>query len=72
MYKIKNKLSPSLIQGIFLKHADLYNLRNERWWDANNIKTDNHGKETFAIRGPKTWEMLPSSIKESLSLNILK
>ena len=54
MYKIKNQLSLTLVQGLFSKHVDSYCLRNERCWEANDIHTDNHGKETFYYRGPKT------------------
>ena len=72
MYKVKNHLSPTLIQGLFSDHSNSYDLRNERCWTTNNINTDKYGKETFLFRGPKTWEILPSYIKDSPSLNEFK
>ena len=72
MYKVKKNLSPTLIQGLFSDHSNSYDLRNERCWTTNNINTDKYGKETFLFRGPKTWEILPSYIKDSPSLNEFK
>lgn len=72
MYKVKNHLSPTLIQDIFKVHVNSHDLRNVRSWETKYIRTEIYGKETFSYRGPKTWEMVPSSIKESLSLTGFK
>ena len=72
MYKVKNQLSPILIQNLFSEHVASHDLRNERSWATNNVRTENYGKETFSYRGPKTWELVPSSIRESVSLKIFK
>ena len=72
MYKVNNQLSPILTQNLFSEHVASYDLRNERSWATNNVRTENYGKETFSYRGPKTWELVPSSIRESVSLKIFK
>ena len=72
MYKIKNHLSPILIQDLFSEANVTYNLRNQSSWESCKVRTENYGKETFTYRGPKTWEMVPFSIKESPSLIMFK
>ena len=63
MFKVKNKLSPILVQDLFKEHRMLYNLRNEKLWESDNIKTDIYGLETVSYRGPKIWDTLPENIK---------
>ena len=72
MYKIKNQLAPTLIQGLFSEHDNTYNLRNGRCWETKYIRTSTYGRETFSYMGPKTWELVPPKIKISLSLKIFK
>ena len=72
MFKVKNKLSPSIMSDIFTMHKPLYTLRNNRCWKTTNINTVYYGSETLSYRGPKTWKMLPSSLKEMDSLNKFK
>ena len=45
-------------------------LRNNRSWDIPNARTVHYGTETIRFRGPKTWEILPTSIKESKTLSL--
>ena len=72
MYKIKNYISPKIIQDMFPEVNHTYNLRNKRIWEGSNIHTTNNGTETMLFRGPKTWEILPEAIKNSQSLNEFK
>ena len=68
MYKVKNNLSPSIMNHIFEKRHNTYNLRNDCTWASSNIHTVYNGTETISFRGPKTWMLLPDNIKESKSL----
>ena len=68
MFKIKNNLSPPLMQEIFKDNTNTYDFRNKRCWEPTNVRTVHYGTETISYRGPKTWDMVPQNIKDSLSL----
>ena len=72
MYKARNNLSPTPIQGIFNKHVNTHDLRNNRCWEIMKARTVHYGTETIRYRGPKTWEMLPLSIKGSKTITEFK
>ena len=72
MYKIKNKLSPLPMQDLFVDNANPYDLRAKRCWETTNIRTVSYGTETIRYRGPKTWDLVPSQIKEAKSLSEFK
>ena len=65
MYKIKNNLSPSIVSDLFTKHTATYVLRQNRTWETSNVRTVIYGTETVYFRGPKTWEIVPDTIKKS-------
>ena len=67
MYKVKNDLSPVLVQEIFLKCSE-QNLRHENEWELPKVRTVNNGIETIRFRGPKTWDLVPEKIRNSKSL----
>ena len=48
---------PTPIQELF-KEKDNGN------WVIPKVRTENNGKETLRYRGPVTWNLLPSDIKE--------
>ena len=72
MYKAKNNLSPMLMKEIFTdRNYSGPNLRSQTDYElprANTVK----GQETLRFLGPKIWEIIPLSTKESSSLNIFK
>ena len=68
MFKIKNNLSPPLMKKIFNENSNTYDLRDKRWWEPTNVRTVHNGTETVTYRGPKTWDMVPQDIKDSVSL----
>ena len=68
MFKIKNNISPTLMQELFPVHENKYDLRKKRCWETSNVRTTCYGRETLRFRGQKTWQLLPISIKESNSL----
>ena len=72
MYKVKHNLSPSFMQSIFVSTNKIYNLRNNPEFKTENIRTTHYGSETLKFRGPKTWELVPTCIKDSNSLNEFK
>ena len=72
MFKVRNKISPVPIQGLFEDHINYHNLRSNRCWEISKVRTVNYGTETMRYRGPKIWGMLPPKIKESKSLEEVK
>ena len=68
MYKIKNHLSPLPMQALFNEDVDQYDLRNKKSWEAGNVRTVIYGTETIRNMGPKTWDLVPTEIKELNSL----
>ena len=68
MYKVKQNISPQLMNGIFVNKDNIYNLRSEPKWEIRTVKSVYHGTESLSFRGPKTWDMLPSDIQNSKSL----
>ena len=53
MYKIKNSIAPTLMQELFPKYANPYNLRNNRCWQTANVRTVGYGTETLLFQGQK-------------------
>ena len=45
MYKAKNKICPTLFQELFPTCENSYNLRNNRWWQTINVRTEGYGTE---------------------------
>ena len=72
MYKIKNSIAPTLMQELFPKYANPYNLRNNRCWQAANVRTVGYGIETLLFQGQKTWCLLPESLKTAKTLTEFK
>ena len=72
MFKVKSGESPVIMQNIFQEIPNTYNLRNNRIWATYNVRTVYHGMETLSFRGPKTWDILPQSLKEAKSLKHFK
>ena len=71
MFKVRNKISQVPIQGLFEEH-NYHNLISNKCWEIFKERTVNYGTETLRYRGPEIWEMLPSKIKESKSLEEFK
>ena len=68
MYKVKNQLSPLPIQELFTEKIYRHDLRNKRSWESSNMRTVKYGTQTVRNMGPKTWDLVPTEIKESKSL----
>ena len=72
MYKIKNNISPFFMNSLFSTSNISYNLRNNPDFKKKNIRTVIYGSETVSFRGPETWDLIPTKIKQSASLSIFK
>ena len=65
-------LSPLQMQELFINQANIYDLRKKRSWQVPEVKTVAYGSETIRYRGPKTWDLLPSEIKNAQTIVELK
>ena len=72
LYKVHHGLAPELMNDIFKKRNVTYNFRKNSTFETRNIKSVYYGSETISFLGPKIWELLPSNIKNSENLSILK
>ena len=74
MYKVKHGLCPAPIQEIFTENENAPEFRNDRDgdWVIPNARTVNNGLETIRYRGPVTWNLLPSEIRSSETLESFK
>ena len=68
MYKAKNNISPIPVQNLFQKAVPRSNSRQANDWILPRVQKENYGKETVRYRGPITWGLIPTKIKESKSL----
>ena len=72
MYKINNNLSPLLMDDIFPKSENSYDIRINNPFQGYNIRTVKNGSETISFRGPKTWALVPDDIKNSKTIKQFK
>ena len=72
MYKFLHRLSPPIISDLFVVNEPRYNLRQNRQFSVNNVRTVRYGTETISFMGPKIWAHVPADIKYSVSLPIFK
>ena len=68
MYKVKNNLSPTIMKDIFPNREIRYDLRNVNTFQSRNTRTVYNGTETLSYRGPKTWALIPETLREAKSL----
>ena len=68
IYKVKNNLSPTIMKSIFPTREVPYDLRIKNPFKSGNVNTVFNGTETISFRGPKTWAIVPETIKNSTSL----
>ena len=72
MYKIINENSPSIMKEIFPMSSNPYDLRNKNPFRTPNVNSVYNGTEKLAYRGPKTWAMVPTEIKQLKPLDIFR
>ena len=73
MYKIKNTLSPIVMQNIFPdRNYNGPNTRSQKDFKIPHINSVKNGQESLHFMGPKVWEMVPVTIKNASSLSIFK
>ena len=69
IFKVKMKLAPEIMNGVFDIIESPYPLGNELRFKSKNIRTVRYGIETAAFVSSRIWSYMPSELKESMSLN---
>ena len=72
MHKIKNQIAPSYLLNMFTVKESAYGLRNVNSFIIPKFNTVTFGKKSLRYYGPKLWNLLPTEIKESVSLPTFK
>ena len=73
MYKVVHGIAPEIMNDIFqLREEPHYNLRYTSQFNFPTIHSVNYGRESASYLGPKIWELIPSEIKNTNSLNSFK
>ena len=68
-YKIKNNLNPPIMMDLmFERRNNTYNLRNFQEFATKRKKTAKMGLETLTYRSPKLWPILPEKVRQINSL----
>ena len=62
--------SPEIMKGIFRIHGD--NVRHQNTFRRPIVNSVHNGTETVSFLGHKIWELIPTEIKELISLNSIK
>ena len=69
IYKVANGISPEIMNEVFkLREETHYHLRHTTQFLVNPIHSVINGSESVSYLGPKTWEQIPTEIKNEDSL----
>ena len=72
IFKVKNGLSPELMNDVFEFIEKPYSLRTTSHFRSRKIRTTKYGIETPSYLGPKLWNLVPNEYKTIESLADLK
>ena len=72
-YKVKNRLSPVIMNAVFqFGKNSVHELRSGNYLQRTNIQTVHFGSESIKALGAKLWHLVPAEIKASKSRAIFK
>ena len=72
MFKVKNGITPPLLEEIFQMANPNYNLSNKTGSKSHNVKRISFDSESLPFLGLKTWGKLPVYLKSLNSLDKFK
>ena len=68
IYKIKNNLNPPIMDFMFERRNNTYNLRNFQEFASKRKRTVKVDLETLNYRSPQLWSVLPENVRQINSL----
>ena len=72
MFKVSNKLTIPLINEIFVKRNNAYNLRKPSEFVRPKVHSVFHGKESISYLGQQIWGMIPVEMKNLKTISAFK
>ena len=72
MFKVSNKLTVLLINEIFVKRNNAFNLRKQLEFVRPKFHSVFHGKESISYVGPQIGDMIPVEMKNLTTVNAFK
>ena len=72
MFKVSNKLTIPLMNKIFVKRNNAYNLRKPSEFVRPKVHSVFHGKESISYLGPQIWDMIPVEMKNLKTISAFK
>ena len=64
IYKMKNNLNPPIMDNMFERRNNTYNLRNFQEFATKRKRTVKMGLETLNYRSPQLWSILPENLRQ--------
>ena len=71
-FKVKNNLSPEILNDVFEIVDSSYYLRKDTVFKKRNVRTVRYGTETISFLAPKIWEIVSTECKTSCSIHEFK
>ena len=69
----RNKIFTKIFSDLFIRREkSSYNLRRHPEFRVPLTRTVHHGRESISYLGPTIWDILPTLLKEAVSLNSFK
>ena len=73
MFKVYTEKVPEILQDVFpINSQPEYNLRNKTSFATRPIRTVHYGDNSLRYLGPKLWELIPSDMKDTESVEVFK
>ena len=73
MYKVKNKISPQIMEDVFeIRELPSYNLRNPSEFIRRAKNSVKYGEKSLSFLAPIIWDLIPCSLKNLDSLDSFK
>ena len=72
MYKVVNKIAPTIVSGPFSFSNVNYSLRSGSQFHQSSANTVWNGQEVISYLGPKIWNMVPEELKQKSYLFAFK
>ena len=72
MFKVNRKLAPTYVNELFCRNETPYEMRDSERFSLPKYNTIQFGKNSIRYYGPKLWNNIPVSVKNSPSLSTFK
>ena len=73
MFKVYTEQGPDILQDVFpINSQPEYNVRNKTHFATRPIRTVHFGDNSLTYLGIKLWELIPSNMKDTESVEVFK